>query len=279
MRKFSNQKNILFSKMHGLGNDFVIIDTRMQSITFTTEQIKLLGNRNLGIGFDQLVIIRNGLTKGVSAHLNFWNSDGSESSTCGNATRCVADILMSEINSDEIILSTNDHEILCQKQKNNLISTNLGKPKVGWEEIPLSVKCDTLKLPLKGDPVATSMGNPHCTYFVKDIDKSSIINIGKETENHSLFPKKTNVQVAEIIDQSTIKMKVWERGCGITMASGSSACAVVVASYRLGLTKNYVKILLDGGTVFVEWKEDGVWLTGPTSFVFSGKIPEDLLKI
>ena len=275
----SGKKTIPFKKMHGLGNDFVIIDVRGQDFSFNEDQIKILGNRNLGIGFDQLVTINTGSRKEISAHLNFWNSDGSVSLTCGNATRCVADLLMSEMNCDELIISTDHHEIECQKIGSKLISTNLGQPKLSWDEIPLSRKCDTLSLPLEGNPVATSMGNPHCTYFVKDLEKESITDIGSETEIHSLFPQKTNVQIAEVIDSSTIKAKVWERGCGITLASGSSACAVAVASNRLGLTKGIVKIALEVGHLFVEWRQDGVWLTGPTAFVFSGKLFEDSLKI
>ncbi len=277
MGKKTDKQSIKFKKMHGLGNDFLIVDGRMRSTAFDTNQIKLLGNRNLGIGFDQLVIINESSKDEISAHLNFWNSDGSESLTCGNATRCVADLLMSEMNCDRLIISTNHAEIECRKLNEHLISTNLGKPKILWQEIPLSTKCDTLSLPLKDSPVATSMGNPHCTYFFKNIETISITKIGAETESHSLFPNKTNVQIAEIIDKSTIKTKVWERGCGVTMASGSSACAVAVAAHRLGLTNASVKIVLDGGVVHVEWKTEGVWLTGPTTTVFSGEISENIL--
>lgn len=274
----SRKKTIPFKKMHGLGNDFVIIDVRGQDFSFNEDHIKILGNRNLGIGFDQLVTINTGSKKEISAHLNFWNSDGSVSLTCGNATRCVADLLMSEMNCNELIISTDHHEIECQKIDSKLISTNLGQPKLSWDEIPLSRKCDTLSLPLEGNPVATSMGNPHCSYFVNDIEKYSITKIGSETEVLSLFPQRTNVQLAQVMDSSTIKVKVWERGCGVTLASGSSACAVAVASNRLGLTDGIVKISLDGGNLFVDWQQDGVWLTGPTSFVFSGEMSKDFLR-
>ena len=278
MEKIPDKKVLSFKKMHSLGNDFVIIDGRNNPYDFNKDQIKLLGNRHLGIGFDQLAIITTGSKKGISAHLNFWNSDGSESFTCGNATRCIADLLMFKMNCNELIISTDHHEVSCRKVSNGLISINLGQPKFNWDEVPLSTKCDTLCLPIKGNPVATSMGNPHCSYFVNDIQKYSIAKIGSETEVHSLFPERTNVQLAQVIDRSTIRVKVWERGCGVTLASGSSACAVAVASNRLGLTDGTVKINLDGGNLFVEWQQDGVWSTGPTAFVFSGEISEKYLE-
>ena len=279
MRKKPGKKNILFKKMHGLGNDFVIVDCREKGNSFNIGQIKFLGNRNLGIGFDQLVTISTSSKNDISAHLNFWNSDGSESLTCGNATRCVADLLMSEMNREELIISTGHHEIKCKRVNNDLISTNLGQPQINWDEIPLSKKCDTLSLPLEGNPVATNMGNPHCTYFVENIETHSISKTGSETEINSLFPQKTNVQIAEIINPTTIKVKVWERGSGVTLASSSSACAVAVASNRLALTTGVVRVALDGGNLFVDWQKDGVWVTGPTAFVFSGEISEENLKI
>ena len=272
------KNTISFTKMHGLGNDFVIIDWRGQESSFHADHIKLLGSRNLGIGFDQLAIIRTGSRNDIAAHLDFWNSDGSVSSTCGNATRCVADLLMSERNCKELILSTNHDEIKCLKVNGELISTNLGQPKITWNEIPLSEECDTLSLPLKGNPVGTSMGNPHCTYFVKDLEAHSIQEIGSATEVNSLFPERTNVQIAKVIDSSTVRVKVWERGCGVTKASGSSACAVTVASKRLGFTNGVVNIELDGGILFAEWKKDGVWLTGPTAFVFNGEVSGEYLR-
>ena len=145
-------------------------------------------------------------------------------------------------------------------------------PKTAWNDIPLSEKCDTRKLPIEGNPIATSIGNPHCTFFVENLNKFSISKIGQETEINPLFPEKTNVQIAEVVDESKIKVKVWERGSGITMASGSSACAVAYSAKRLNLTKESVKIILDGGIVDVHCKEDGVWVSGDIKYVFSGKI-------
>ena len=272
MEKINHKFKIPFFKMHGLGNDFVIIDCRENNYEFSVNQIKLLGNRNLGIGFDQFVLMYKSNKDDVKTKLKFWNSDGSVSSTCGNATRCVADILMFETGLDTVNISTSAKIIKCTKLKNGQISTNLGIPKIKWRDIPLSVECDTSKLPIKGNPIASSFGNPHCTFFVKDLDKFSISKIGKETEMNPLFPQKTNVQIAQVINDSTIKVKVWERGSGITMASGSSACAVAFSAKRLNLIRDEVQIILDGGSVNVKCQEDGVWISGNIKYVFSGKI-------
>ena len=268
-----NQKfQIPFIKMHGLGNDFLIIDCRKNDYQFSNTQIKLLGNRNLGVGFDQFVLMYNAEKDNAHVFLKFWNSDGSTSSTCGNATRCVADIIMNETGLDSVDIATSAEKIKCLKLNNGQISTNLGIPKTAWNDIPLSEKCDTRKLPIEGNPIATSIGNPHCTFFVENLNKFSISKIGQETEINPLFPEKTNVQIAEVVDESKIKVKVWERGSGITMASGSSACAVAFSAKRLNLTKDSVKIILDGGIVDVHCKDDGVWVSGDIRYVFSGKI-------
>ena len=272
MLNFKHKFKIPFIKMHGLGNDFLIIDCRENNYKFSKSQIKLLGNRNLGVGFDQFVLMYNYNKKNIQTFLKFWNSDGSHSSTCGNATRCVADIIMNETGLNEVNIATSAEIIKCVRLTNGQISTNLGIPKIKWKDIPLSEKCDTSKLPIKGNPIATSFGNPHCTFFVDNLEKFSISRIGKETEINPLFPQKTNVQIAQVIDDSTIKVKVWERGSGITMASGSSACAVAFSAKRLNLIRDEVQIILDGGSVNVKCQEDGVWISGNIKYVFSGKI-------
>ena len=239
--------------------------------------VKALANRNFGIGFDQIAVIFQGGPNKTTAHLKFWNSDGSPSATCGNATRCIAKMLMEETNTNYIKLST-DHKILhCKKSKNGTISVNMGMPDVGWAEIPLAYECDPLHLPIDGEPVATNFGNPHCTFFVKNISKFNIAEFGRIYETHALFPEKTNVQLAEIIDEGSIKIKVWERGTGVTMASGSSSCAVAVAAIRRGLSGKENRILLDGGELKVYWGNDGVWLSGETAHIYDGVISEEFL--
>ena len=256
--------------MHGCGNDFVIIDNRNQKLELNNNEIKLICDRHYGIGCDQLIVINNNKSADVLAYTLFWNSDGSVSATCGNATRCVASILFKETGSEMLNIETPNGVIECRKKNNELISVNIGNPKIAWDEIPLSREVSTLKLPLEGDPTGTNFGNPHCTFFVDDLDNVDVKNQGPLVENHLLFPQKTNVQFVKIVDRACIKIRVWERGSGITLASGSSSCAAVDAGIRRGLLDNRVKVELEGGTVEVEKKVTGVWLTGPTNHVFSG---------
>ena len=271
-------ENIRFVKMHGLGNDFVIIDSREKSISLQPELIKELAHRNCGVGFDQLAIIFKSNDKKVDEYLKFWNSDGSPSLTCGNATRCIAQLLMDEKRVKSLKLLT-DHTILhCKRDKDGEIFVNMGKPNFGWSDIPLAYKCNTLKLPLEGEPVATNLGNPHCTFFVKNLNNFDIVEFGKKYEKHPLFPKKTNVQLAEIIDAGRIKVKVWERGVGYTMSSGSSSCAVAVAAARKGLSGQNNKILLDGGELDINWGNDGVWMSGKTAHIYDGEISSKFLS-
>ena len=261
---------LLFTKMHGCGNDFVIIDNRNQQVDLNENEIKLICDRHYGIGCDQLVVINSNNKKNVSAHALFWNSDGSVSATCGNATRCIASILFKETETETLNIETQNGVIECHKKDNQLISVNIGMPKIAWNEIPLSRDVSTLKMPLEGEPTATNFGNPHCTFFVDDLNKVDVKTQGSSIENDMLFPQKTNVQFVKILDRTHIKMRVWERGSGITLASGSSSCAAVDAGIRRGLLDNKVEVTLEGGAVEVEKKVTGVWLTGPTKHVFSG---------
>jgi diaminopimelate epimerase len=271
----SNGRNISFLKMHGLGNDFVIIDSRDKSINLSVNLIRKLGDRNFGVGFDQLGIIQN--SEGSDAHLNFFNSDGSSSATCGNATRCIANFLMKEIKKDEIDLST-DHGLLkAKREADGSISVNMGFPGIHWQKIPLSEEVDTLFLPIPGKPTATSMGNPHCSFFVDNLDQVKLETEGTKAEIHPLFPEKTNVQFISVIAKDHLRVRVWERGVGVTMASGSSACAAVVASVRRQITGSKVQVDLDGGTLLIDYKNDGVWMNGPTMHVFDGQLNTQFL--
>ena len=270
-------KNIAFIKMHGLGNDFVIIDARAKNISMSKDQIKKIGNRRCGVGFDQLAIIKE--RQNVDAHLNFFNSDGSETSTCGNATRCVASYLMDELGKNMLKISTEFSVLSALKNKKGEISVNMGHPKLEWNEIPLNLEVDTLCLPIDGAPIATSIGNPHCTFFVDDADSVDLENLGKEIEHHPIFPEKTNVQFVSVRGKDYLRVRVWERGVGITPASGSSSCAAVVAANRRKITGTKVKVDLDGGSLNVNWESDGIWVTGPTAHVFNGLITKEFLEL
>ena len=271
----TNVKNISFFKMHGLGNDFVVIDSRLKSTNLSANFVKKLGDRNFGVGFDQLAIIHD--SEVSDARLTFFNSDGSKSATCGNATRCIANFLMDDIKKDEIDLSTDHKSLKAKREVDGSVSVNMGLPEIEWQKIPLLEDVDTLFLPIPGKPTATSMGNPHCSFFVDNLDQVKIEAEGSEIENHPLFPQKTNVQFVSLISKDRLRVRVWERGVGVTKAYGSSACAAVVASVRRKITGNKVEVDLDGGTLVINYTTKGVWMNGPTMHVFNGQLNSQFL--
>ncbi len=264
-----------FMKMHGLGNDFVVFDARAEAIDVTPAMAQAIGHRQFGVGFDQLAVITQGAG---DAHLTFYNSDGSLSAACGNATRCIARYLMDDTGRDSLHLTTARGDLAAKDAGGGLTSVNMGHPQLNWDEVPLAREMDTLHLPIDGDPVATGMGNPHCTFFVDDAEAVDLSDLGPRAEHDPLYPERTNVQVAQIVGPDHIRMRVWERGVGVTLASGSSSCATAVAAARRGLTGRAVRIDLDGGTLHIDWREDGVWMTGPTAHVFSGTFTPDFLE-
>jgi diaminopimelate epimerase len=264
-----------FMKMHGLGNDFVVIDRRGGGAVVTADLARALGDRHRGVGFDQLAVID--ADPHTAARLTFFNSDGSRSSTCGNATRCIARYLMDETGLNSLVLRTDRASLECEDAGDGRVRVNMGSPQTDWQEIPLASEVDTLHLPIEGNPVATGIGNPHCTFFVDDAEAVDLDTLGAKFEHHELFPERTNVQFAHVIDRDHLRMRVWERGVGVTLASGSSSCAVGVAAARRGLTGRHVRLELDGGAIEVDWREDGVWMTGPTSFVFTGHLTPEFL--
>ncbi len=270
-----NDTGLPFMKMHGLGNDFVIVDARAHDAVISAALAKGIGHRQFGVGFDQLAVIENG---SADAHLVFYNADGSTSAACGNATRCIARFLMEETGKSQLTLTTERGALQACDMGNGLTSVNMGPPQLEWHEIPLAEDVDTLELPIEGGPSATGMGNPHCTFFVDDAEAIPLAEFGARYEHHPLYPERTNVQVAQITGPDQIRMRVWERGVGITLASGSSSCATAVAAARRGLTGRKVQVDLDGGTIWIDWRDDGVWMTGPTAHVFSGTLTSEFLR-
>lgn len=263
-----NTQNIPFMKMHGLGNDFVVVDERGIDSLIDKGLAIAIGDRHRGVGFDQLAVLSN--HDAADVHLTFWNSDGSTSAACGNATRCIARHLFEESGQGNLLISTERGTLAALDLGDGITSINMGQPQLAWEEVPLSQNIDTLELPIDGAPTATGMGNPHCTFFVDDVDGINLEEQGEKFEHHPLFPERTNVQFAQLIGKNHLRMRVWERGVGITLASGSSSCATAVAAVRRGLTDRTVQIELDGGTLQIDWRNDGVWMSGPTSHVFDG---------
>ncbi|MEO9685682.1 MAG: diaminopimelate epimerase [Tateyamaria sp.] len=263
-----------FMKMHGLGNDFVVVDARKRHVLLTETLVRALADRHRGVGFDQLAVIK----EGTDLEITFYNADGSQSAACGNATRCIAAREMEMRGVDALTLDiTGRGALRAVRGDDGVTSVNMGQPLLDWQDVPLAAAVDTLSLPIDGAPVATGMGNPHCSFFVEDVAVIDLAARGASIEHHSLFPERTNVQFAQIIGPDHIRMRVWERGTGITLASGSSSCAVAVAAARRGLTGRSVRMDLDGGTLHIDWRDDGVWMSGPTAHVFDGFLTQSIL--
>ena len=269
--------NFNFIKMNGLGNDFVIIDQRDKPFQLSENQIKTICDRKQGIGCDQLIYIRNSDQNELYL-MKFFNSSGEEISACGNGTRCVANYLMTEKDSNEIKINTIEKIVSCKKLEDNIISVEMGKPKFHWEEIPLShdVKQDipTFKLGEKliTNPFFLNIGNPHAIFFVNDINDYNIDKFGPLIECNELFPEKINVSFAKIINDNKILLNVWERGAGKTEACGTAACATVVAAVESGLSENKVLVTLPGGNLDIHYNEEkNIIMTGPTQLDYEGE--------
>jgi diaminopimelate epimerase len=285
---------ISFLKMHGLGNDFVVIDARQpQDMEALGEaEIRKLADRRRGIGCDQLITIEPPEGQGEDggdAFVRFWNADGSETGACGNGSRCVAALLMSESGEDTARLETVSGVLGCAMAGDGLVVVDMGPPRLDWEEIPLAERMDTRRIDVKIGPIdapflfgpaAVSMGNPHCVFFVDKAEAYDLEKLGPLVENHPMFPERTNVEFAEVQSRNLIRLRVWERGAGITQACGTGACATLVAAVRRGLTERRADIALDGGVLGVEWREsDGhVLMTGPIAAVYQGLIDLDALR-
>ena len=266
----AGNSGIGFMKMHGAGNDFIVIDSRGRAAVMTERLARALGDRNRGVGFDQLAEIRDA-TNGDFA-LDFWNNDGGRAGACGNATRCVADYVMRGLGQDAVHLTTARGGLQAVRGADGRVSVNMGHPQRDWDQVPLASAVDVLHLPLPRDPVAVGMGNPHCVMFVPDADAVDLATLGPIYEHDALYPQRTNVEFASIIGPNRLRMRVWERGAGMTLACGSGACATAVAAHLRGLTGRQVDLVMDGGIMSVDWRDDGVWLTGPVAHVFDGHL-------
>lgn len=270
-----------FLKMHGLGNDFVVIDTRGTDTAYDEATAMALANRRTGIGCDQFITIEDSATADV--RMGIINADGSRVAACGNATRCVGRLILAETGTEEISIET-DADILYARAApgTDRIAVNMGRPRLDAPEIPLSQDLDTLSLPISlqgySDPVGVNMGNPHMVFFVDNAEAVPLAEIGPTLEHHTLYPERANVEFAQVIDRQTIRMRVWERGAGITQACGTGACAVLVAAVRRGLVDRAATLHLDGGPLHIAWdKNDHVWMTGATTLAYEGQINLDAL--
>ncbi|MGB3127821.1 MAG: diaminopimelate epimerase [Pseudomonas sp.] len=258
-----------FVKMHAHGDDFIIIDRRGQHDPITAKIARQLGNRHTGIGFNQLAVILD--CDDAAARIKFWNPNGTPLETCGSATRGVADRLMCEAGSASIVLRTDRGLLTCTRAPGRRVSVNMGAPSLDWASVPLVHAVDTRVLPIDGDPAACSMGNPHCTFFVDDIEAIDVAAVGPALEVHPLFPAKTNVHFVQVLNRNHIRLRIWERGGGVPLGSGSCCCGAVVNGIRRGLLDDTVDVQCDGGTVTVQWDgQGGVVLTGSVEPIMQG---------
>ncbi|MCC7276444.1 MAG: diaminopimelate epimerase [Alphaproteobacteria bacterium] len=272
-----------FIKMHGLGNDFVVIDARKSGLAVGDAWARAIADRHTGIGCDQLIVIEPAKSSLADAFMRIRNPDGGEAEACGNATRCVARLLMDERDASHVVIETVAGLLDAEEADGGRVSVDMGPARLDWREIPLAEACDTLHVPVSlgplSDPVATSMGNPHATFFVPDAAAIAVADLGPVLERHPMFPERANIGIAEVQSRRRIRLRMWERAAGVTLACGSGACAALVAAARRGLTERRAEVVLDGGTLEIEWLKDGhVLMTGPIATAFTGTVHPSLLQ-
>ena len=276
-----------FRKMHGLGNDFVVLDGRAHALTLSESGRRAIADRRIGVGCDQLIVLEPPTERGADVFMRIYNPDGSEAEACGNATRCVAALLMDERRNGHVVVQTVAGLLESERRGTGdnglpVVGVDMGLAGLDWRDIPLATPCDTLHVPLAlgpvADPVATSMGNPHVTFFVDDLQAIPIAELGPRLEHDRIFPQRANIGFAQLLAPGRLRLRVWERGAGLTLACGSGACAAAVAAARRKLTGRTVEIVADGGTLSIDWLPDNhVLMTGGVAIAFSGALDASLL--
>ena len=275
-----------FRKMNGLGNDFVVFDARRRPIAMTEARARAIADRKTGIGCDQLIVLEPSRKADVT--MRIWNNEGGEVESCGNATRCIADILFDETKLNRATIDTKGGYLVAEKGGDRLVTVDMGAPRFDWQDIPLSEKFQDTRYidlfvgpadaPLIDRPSVVNVGNPHCIFWVKDLDVVDLAKVGPMLEHHPLFPQRANITLARIDAKDHVVIKVWERGVGLTLACGTAACAVMAAGYRLKRLDRKATVTLPGGDLFMEIREaDGhVIMTGPVTYEFEGDLPPHL---
>jgi diaminopimelate epimerase len=274
---------VAFRKMHGLGNDFVVLDARRAPLALAAAAARAVADRHTGIGCDQIIVIEPPRRPGADARMRILNADGSEAEACGNATRCIARLIAEETGAPRVRLETVAGLLAAELRPDGLVAVDMGEARIGWRDIPLARAMDTLEAeiavgPLRA-PACTNIGNPHATFFVADADAIDLAALGPLLEHDKLFPERANIGVATVAGPDRIRLRVWERGAGLTRACGSGACAALVAAHRRGLCGRQAAVTLDGGDLDILWRgDDGhVVMTGPAAFVFEGRVEAALL--
>ena len=271
-----------FIKMHGLGNDFVVLDFRGRGNPLDASGARAIADRRTGVGCDQVLAIEPAATELADVFLRIYNPDGGEAEACGNGTRCVASLLMAETGAEHVVIETVAGMRDAEARPDDLVAVDMGPARDGWRDIPLTEAVDTLHLPISAGPladgVAVNMGNPHAVFFVDDAATVDLARLGPVLERDPLFPERANIGVVQVLSRDRLRFRVWERGAGITRACGSGACAALVAAHRRGLSERRVEVVLDGGILTIEWLADGhVMMTGPVATSFAGTLDPALL--
>jgi diaminopimelate epimerase len=273
---------IPFLKMHGLGNDFVVLDFRRDAIPVAAKGVSALADRRTGIGFDQLVLLEPPRHPAAQLLMRIRNADGSEAEACGNAARCIATLLHRETGEPRVRIETVAGLLEAEALADERVAVDMGMPRIGWREIPLARAMDTDHVELSAgplsDPVCTNIGNPHATFFVAELEGVDLAALGPILECDPIFPQRANIGVATVGARGHIRLRVWERGAGVTRACGSGACAAAVAAHRRGLADRRCLVELDGGNLEIVWREDGhVMMSGSAAMSFEGMFDPDLL--
>jgi diaminopimelate epimerase len=278
-------KTVRFRKMNGLGNDFVVLDVRAHALALKAAQIAAIADRKRGIGCDQVIALEP--SEFADVFMRIWNADGGEVGACGNAARCVAALLVAERGSPHVMIETESGLLQATLNQDRSVTIDMGAPRFNWDEIPLAEPFDdTRRITLQTDdpelsaPSVVNVGNPHCIFFVSDVEANDLGRLGPSLEHHKLFPERANISLAQVTGPGSLRLRSWERGAGLTRACGTAACAAAVAAVRRGLTGRVVTVTLPGGDLVIDWREDDdhILMTGPFALDYEGTLPPELLQ-
>lgn len=274
-----------FRKMNGLGNDFVVFDARRHAVAMDETKARAIADRKTGIGCDQVIVLEP--SPKADVRMRIWNNEGFEVESCGNATRCIADLLFDEKRATRATIDTKGGFLVADKGGERLVTVDMGVPRFGWKDIPLSedfadtrhieLQVGPIDKPLIHSPSVVNVGNPHCIFWVKDLDVVDLSKVGPMLEFHPLFPSRANITLARVDAKDHATIQVWERGAGLTKACGTAACAVMAAGHRIKLLGPKARVTLPGGDLFMEQRADGhIMMTGPVTYEFEGDLPGHL---
>jgi diaminopimelate epimerase len=277
-----------FRKMNGLGNDFVVVDARSAALPLAPEVVRAIADRKAGIGCDQLIALEK--SERADVFMRIFNADGGEVGACGNAARCVAGLMAVERGMPHVSIETESGVLGASVNRDGSVTIDMGAPRFAWNEIPLSepfhdtraieLQIGPIDAPVLHSPAVVNVGNPHCLFFVENVEGHDLARFGPMLEHHPLFPERANISLVQVIDLGHLKLRTWERGAGLTRACGTAACAAAVAAARRKLTGREVTVSLPGGDLLIEWRErDGhILMTGPYALDYEGTLPSELLQ-